>query len=291
MYRIGGNGLADTYAIEISVSNVSDDRDADDNTFNMFNDDLTGGAGGDLLIGDLYFTGLTPAADTDDLHISLREEDDPNTFNMFNDTLTGGDGADALWGDFLIDIDIDGNMDLGGGMLELDLSGIDVTANDTLFNDVIGGGAGADAIWGQLGDDTLTGDAGGDTFFFGTLLDGGSSGVTGAGLGSGLGLVPIFDGNDTITDYTIAAGAAGDKVDLDALFDALGVYAVGVDDRAEAVSIVNGGGVSVLTVQLPDNATVDTGFSITFTGTPLTAGGFQTFTDAALAAEGILVGV
>ena len=214
-------------------------------------------AGGDLLIGDLYFTALPGGADTDDLHIDIEEEGGTgNTFNMFNDTLTGGAGADALWGDFLIDLDGDGMIDGVAALqqLELDSSGVG-GAGDTLFEDTLIGGAGADAIWGQLGDDTLTGDAGADTFFFGTTLDG-----AGSGIGAGF---TTFDADDTITDYSFLG--EGDTIDLDRLFDALGTGTAAA--RAATVSV------STAASTVVDIAVGAADFSITLTAAGLNLGG------------------
>ena len=84
-----------------------------------------------------------------------------------------------------------------------------------------------------------------------------------------------MDDKDTITDFTFADG---DLVDLDALFDALGVAA---GDRPEDVNFAS----NVLTIDS------DGDFSITFAGTSDTFADKTDFTTAAqLAALGIDVG-
>ncbi|MES9898719.1 MAG: hypothetical protein ABW148_06825, partial [Sedimenticola sp.] len=106
-------------------------------------------------------------------------------------TITGGNGHDLLFGGA-------GNDDLGGGR------GADVLIGGT-GNDDLSGGRGADVLIGGVGNDTLTGGNGNDTFVF---QDG-------------------TDGNDHITDFSsdlgIAHGSGNDILDLDALFDSLGI--------------------------------------------------------------------
>jgi hypothetical protein len=83
---------------------------------------------------------------------------------------------------------------------------------------------------------------------------------------------------DTITDFDFAI--EGDTVDLDKLFDALGVDPA---DRAGDISI-SAGSDAVLTV------TGNAGFSITFSGVDLGGdGNLGQFDAAALALKGIIV--
>jgi len=104
-----------------------------------------------------------------------------------NDTLRGGGGADYLDGE-------NGDDSLDGGL-----------GNDTLLggtgDDVILGSLGDDQITGQTGDDTLTGGAGSDTFHYTHTLD----------------------GHDVILDFDGDATGGQDVLNLDGLFDLLGV--------------------------------------------------------------------
>ena len=137
-----------------------------------------------------------------------------------NDTLTGGGNKDLLSGD-------DGNDKLVGGGGNDELSGGDGNdnldggaGNDTLGgglgNDVLVGGIGNDIFNGARGDDTLTGGTGSDEFRYTSVLDGHD-------------VIVGFDGN--------AAGGQ-DTLDLDLLFDSLGVLTA---DRAGRVSIFDKG--------------------------------------------------
>ena len=114
-------------------------------------------------------------------------------------------------------------------------------------------------LTGGAGNDVLSGGAGNDTFVYAS----------------------ITDGNDVITDFVIA----DDTLDMDALFDALGVATAEL--RADNVKITDTGADGVLTIDgVP-------AFSITFTGEDF--GGVGTgvpgqFDAAQLAALGIDVG-
>lgn len=117
------------------------------------------------------------------------------------DYLQGGSGEDTLVGG-------DGNDHLLGG-----------DGNDLLLggagNDVLEGQGGNDVLIGGAGNDVLIGGAGSDTFQFNS----------------------VSDGHDTIADFHLGAG--GDTIDLDSLFDALGV-ADGARDAQVAVTAGSG---------------------------------------------------
>jgi Ca2+-binding RTX toxin-like protein len=176
-----------------------------------------------------------------------------------NDTLSGGGNKDLLTGD-------DGNDKLVGGGGNDELSGGDGNdsldggaGNDTLGggmgNDVIAGGTGNDVFNGARGDDTMTGGAGSDEFRYTATLDGHD-------------VLIGFDGN--------AAGGQ-DTLDLDLLFDSLGVLTA---DRAGRVSILDkGASVDVF---------VDTDGNL-FNGFELTVATLKT-ADAITVGQDILVG-
>ena len=137
-----------------------------------------------------------------------------------------------------------------------------LTLNASLLEDgddgvVLVGGSGPDTIDGGAGDDILIGGGGDDTFVY----------------------TSITDGNDVIADFVFAV----DTVDMDALFDALGVATAEL--RADDVKITDTAGDGVLTV----DGVAD--FSITFTGEDFGGDGtFGQFSAAQLAALGIDVG-
>ncbi|WP_205944432.1 beta strand repeat-containing protein [Pelagibius litoralis] len=110
-----------------------------------------------------------------------------------DDDAEAGAGADVLFGG-------DGSDTMDGG-----------DGDDTLFgglgNDDLAGDGGADLLYGGEGDDTLFGDAGADTL------------VGGAG-GDVFAYEALQDAGDLIDGFS---SADGDRIDLDALFDSLGV--------------------------------------------------------------------
>ncbi|MDF2367928.1 type I secretion C-terminal target domain-containing protein, partial [Sneathiella sp.] len=95
-------------------------------------------------------------------------------------------------------------------------------------NDLLRGGAGADSLDGGEGNDILFGGAGADIFQY----------------------TNVNDGNDQILDFDF--GGDGDTIDLDALFDALGINNPGTaeNDRADLVTLDNSSspGNTVLTI-------------------------------------------
>lgn len=105
------------------------------------------------------------------------------------------------------------------------------------------GGDGDDLLIGLGGNDVLTGGAGNDDFAFGAR-----------DLGGG---VFDLDGNDIITDFV----KGEDQINLDALFDTLGVAEA---NRAAEVNIAVNGGNTEITVSNPTPGGAD--FMVTLTG-------------------------
>lgn len=108
---------------------------------------------------------------------------------------------------------------------------------------VLIGGDGDDLLIGLGGNDTLTGGAGNDDFAFGARET--SPGVF------------DLDGNDIITDFV----KGEDQINLDALFDTLGVAEA---NRAAEVNVVVNGGNTEITVSNPTAGGAD--FMVTLTG-------------------------
>lgn len=100
-------------------------------------------------------------------------------------------------------------------------------------DDFIVGSSGNNIIGGGAGDDLLVGKAGNDAFLYSSTLD----------------------GHDVIADFDGDAAGGQDTVDLDALFDALGVAAA---DRAGRISLVDNGN----SVTLSINADGAVGFEL-----------------------------
>ncbi len=115
-------------------------------------------------------------------------------------------------------------------------------------DDVIDGGGGDDHLMGGAGNDTLSGGTGNDT------LSGGAGADTLSG-GSGADTFvysDVGDAGDTILDF-LADGT--DEIDLDALFDALGVIGSGREARVEITDM--GGGEYSLGIDSNGDATFD----------------------------------
>jgi Ca2+-binding RTX toxin-like protein len=107
------------------------------------------------------------------------------------------------------------------------------------------GGADADVIIGSAGNDTLDGGAGNDE------LDDGLGNDT-------IRYASPLDGHDVIDNFDGNAAGGQDKLDLDALFDSLGVAAA---NRAAHVSIVDNGASVDVAIDADGNAA--NGFELT----------------------------
>ncbi len=172
------------------------------------------------------------------------------TFRAWDGESMSDDAKQATLGDYFIV----GNTMTGGDQ------------NDVIFggdgNDVLSGGGGDDVLSGGgghavpgFGSDQLTGGEGADTFVFGTPSDTDFDGAPD-------GYVPGND-TDTVTDFS---SAEGDKIDLDAVFDALGI--TDTASREAAVNVTLNGGDTEITVNDPGAA----GFKVTLTGVDQSGG-------------------
>ncbi len=143
--------------------------------------------------------------------------------------IEGNDGANLLDGE-----DADDTMDGGGG----DDTVIGGLGDDDLAgdggDDILYGGEGDDTLYGDAGSDTLFGGAGNDTFAYESLPDAGD----------------LIDGFD-------AEGA--DSIDLDALFDTLGVDAA---ERGARVQVLQDGTDADATILIDSDPTT-LGFEVT----------------------------
>ncbi len=139
-----------------------------------------------------------------------------------NDQLTGGLGNDSLFGENQADI-------LRGGGGNDFLSG----GSD---KDTLDGGAGDDILVGGVGDDAITGGLGADTIRYTNILDGHD-------------VITAFDGNPV---------GGQDTLDLDTLFDSLGVLA---GARAGRVSILDNG--ATVDVAVDADGNLGNGFELT----------------------------
>ena len=187
-----------------------------------------------------------------------------------NDTLEGGAGNDTLVGSsgndtFILSIgdDADKITEVSGGGTDTILSAIDhtleanvenltltgtayrgwgnnsanvITGNGSVNN--LDGGNGNDTVYGGAGNDTLYGGFGNDKLYGGD----GDDRLDGIYNQDRAMYTSVLDGHDLLTNWSLG-GTGQDYVDLDGLFDSLGVASA---QRAGRVSIIdNGGGADV----------------------------------------------
>jgi Ca2+-binding RTX toxin-like protein len=160
------------------------------------------------------------------------------------DSLHGEDGHDTLYGDGGHDLlhGAAGNDMLFGGSGNDTLTGSD--GNDLLEgeqgDDVLDGGTGDDTLTGGLGMDVMTGGHGKDLFVFGPRE---------SGIGAGADVIRGFDG---------VGLAAGDQIDLGALFSGgLTFKGTAAFDGLHQVRAVDQGGDTLIQVNLGGNIAVD----------------------------------
>ncbi|MEH6477623.1 MAG: hypothetical protein V7727_18165, partial [Sneathiella sp.] len=261
------------------------------NTVDAWNDTLIGGAGGDLLVGDSAFIPLASGENTLEINghaTSTNNESNPdNEITAFSDVLCGGEGNDTLVGDFLGDYVVggsySGSYSGSNGGREFDLVDDGGNAIGKFFEDTLHGDAGDDVLIGQLGDDTLSGGEGADTFVYEGASDWNTEwykerdGEDIFNVEVTNNTITRSEGNDVINDFNHQS--EGDTIDLDALFDNLGID--NADDRAYQVNIED----NVLTIEGIEN------FSITVAGDALANVEASTnMTSANLTKMGIIVG-
>lgn len=144
------------------------------------------------------------------------------------------------------------------------ITNISVGLSGTIGGADLIGGDGDDVFYAETGDDTFTGGAGSDRFLF---------------------VDATTDGDDSIGDFqtTLGLSAENDVIDLDALFDTLGVVAVA--DREVLLDTTTSPGDTILTIGDGSGAAHAgaVNFSITLDGVDLTG-----FDDLALIANGNL---
>src|SRR5690606_11259135 len=171
---------------------------------------------------------------------------------------------------------------LGGGII--DLLNADVSFQEgSVVADNLTGTPGSDRLYGYAGNDTLDGGAGNDLLRGGAgddiLIGGAENDLLFGGSGADIfRYASVNDGHDRIEDFD---PAEGDVIDLDALFDSLGINDPGTAaaDRAALIRLDNSShaGYTELTIEGVE------GFSI------LMAGDHGTNT-ANLGAIGVLAG-
>jgi Ca2+-binding RTX toxin-like protein len=165
------------------------------------------------------------------------------TGNAGNNFLNGGAGADTMaggLGDDTYSVDsvadvvteaADAGTDtvrswigyaLGDNLENLTLVGsANINATGNALSNVLTGNAGANKLNGSDGDDTITGGAGNDT------IEGGSGNdqIDVSDGNDTMRYTSAFDGTDVINGFDGNASGGQDVLDLDALFDSLGIAA------------------------------------------------------------------
>ncbi|MEH6474517.1 MAG: calcium-binding protein [Sneathiella sp.] len=234
------------------------------NAVDAWSDTLIGGAGNDFLVGDVWFE--TSSSESNTLEIDGNGLSDGGNLNnelsAFNDVLCGGEGADTLIGDFYGSyeaVELERGTRVEGDFDIVDENGV---AIGTFFEDTLQGDGGDDVLIGQLGDDTLTGGEGADTFAYEGADDWDTiyrkeevDGDDRFRIEVQNNTITRSEGHDFISDFNYQE--EGDTIDLDALFDNLGI--TDTDQRAYQVNIED----NVLTIEGVDN------FSITIAGDAL----------------------
>ena len=276
---------------DISV-NLSSGTASDGDTLTGI-ENVTGGSGNDLLVGNTGVNVLSGGGGSDRLYggagIDTLNGDDGN------DLLGGGAGADFIYGGAGTDrADYNGaaagvtvNLTTGTASDGDKLSGVE-DLSGSAFNDVLYGSAGAnvlygnsgdDQLFGLLGNDYLSGQAGSDALFCGEGDDLASGGEGNDGLfgeegadrlygGNGDDFLSGGDGNDVIWgeagDDQIVAGAGNDYIVLGAGNDE---YTLGLGN--DRVRFSYGNGVDVIRDFGDGNDIID------FTGTDMWLGVLQ----------------
>jgi len=269
-YRPDSDGIAESVSLAYSVSDGVNTKDGSANITTVpgapvtitgsaasetiqgttASDSLAGGDGVDLVFGGGGNDAMTGGTGTDQL-----------IGGAGNDTLDGGDGNDRLAGgdgDDVIIASLGNDIISGGsGFDVLDLSGASGPANvdfnggtiaglgsgsfggiegaiGSAFNDKISGGTQAELLLGGAGNDTLNGRSGDDS-----LVGGEGADRIDVSLGNDvIRLDKATDGGDSIAGFDADASGGQDVIDLDALFDDLGVAAA---ERSGRLSFVDTG--------------------------------------------------
>jgi len=169
--------------------------------------------------------------DPDDLNyrftLDIKDADGDSVSQVFDVTLSGSSG-----GSFTVE-----------GLAATSNAG--QTVNGTPGNDLLLGGAGNDTLIGGAGDDTLNGGAGNDI-----LIGGPGADILTGGDGSDIFVFHSEDlgtGVDTITDFYLAAPAAGgDVLDISDLLAGAGITSVQFNAAPEDYLVVQTSGADTL---------------------------------------------
>jgi len=292
-HLIGGDGN-DTYVVD-NIGDIVDESAGSgiDTVQSSVSFSLV--ANGTMVLGaveDLTLTGSAAIAGSgNDLDNHLIGNAGANTLtgNDGNDTLNGGAGADSLVGGAGNDLYVVDNagdkisetgsdasdsvqssvtFTLGANLENLTLTGggnIGGTGNE--LGNAITGNSGANNLAGLAGDDTIDGGAGNDT-----VTGGQGDDHIDAGVGNDtIRYTSTLDGHDVVANFDGNPTGGQDVLNLDALFDSMGIAAA---NRAAHVAIVTN--VGSVDVQVDTDNNPADGFELTVatlqTTDPVTVG-------------------
>ena len=214
-------------------------------------------------------------ADGEDNKITGTAKNDTLTGAAGDDSLNGGVGADSLLGgkgddSYFVDNAGDKLDETGGDGVDTVNSSVTFVLSDQFeqliltgkaaiggtgnkFDNEITGNNAANLLMGKEGDDTLQGGGGNDM-----VVGGEGNDAINVAVGNDLvRYTSVLDGLDTIDSFDGNASGGQDKLNLDALFDALKVAAV---DRAGRVEIVDNG--STVNISVDTDGNTGNGFEL-----------------------------
>jgi Ca2+-binding RTX toxin-like protein len=214
------HSTAAAYTLGVNVENLTLDAGGISGTGNTLNNilrgnsgdnTLSGGAGKDRMIG--------------------RSGDDTYVVDNAGDVVdedSGGGGSDRVLSSIAFSLE---SLAVEGNVEHLTLAGAAaISGTGNQLANVITGNAGANTLSGQVGNDTLDGGGGNDNLIGGA----GDDQIDVATGNDTVRYTTALDGHDLITNFDGNASGGQDVLNLDALFDSLGVVAA---DRAGRVNI------------------------------------------------------
>jgi Ca2+-binding RTX toxin-like protein len=188
-------------------------------------DTLAGGAGNDTLVGGNGNDSLVGGAG-DDTYVVTSAGDKVNE--------SGASGTDTVESSVTYSLVANGTT-LAGDVENLTLTGTsNISGTGNALANVIRGNGGANKLTGGAGDDTLVGGAGNDTLIGGQ----GDDRIDVSAGNDTIRYTSILDGTDVVDGFDGNASGGQDVLNLDTLFDSLGIAAA---NRAARVSAVDNG--------------------------------------------------
>jgi Ca2+-binding RTX toxin-like protein len=245
-----------------AVTNVITGNDGANHLFGLGGvDSLVGGAGNDTLDGGTGNDTLVGGAGNDTYFVDSYS----NSFTGDLVDESGGSGIDTVVSSANVFVLQDRALGAVENLTLAAAAGIAVGVGNDLAN-VITGNASGDVLEGLGGNDTINGGAGSDSF----VGDAGDDLINVAAGNDSVLYTSALDGHDLITGFDGNPTGGQDTLDLDGLFDVLGVadlqrashvmivdYGSTVDVRVDAdLNLANGYELTVATIQTADAVTV-----------------------------------